>query len=213
MALSKAKVREILSKAGVDADHMQEALTEILDGNTASLDAIKEERDRYKEIAQRCENAEKELSMLKANGEKSPYKVKYEALVEERDALKKQFDDYKNSVAEKETLRKKKSAYRDLLKETGISEKRIDAVLRVSDFESLELGDDGKFTNAEKLAEDIRAEWGDFIATEKEEGAKVPNPPSGSSKQAPLTREEIVKIKDTTERQAAWQKYLDERKK
>ena len=190
-----------------------EKVDEIINAHIETVNGLKEEIDKYKADAGRLQSVESELETLKKSGEKSPYKVKYEALVEERDALQKQFDDYKNSVAEKETLRKKKSAYRDLLKETGISEKRIDAVLRVSDFESLELGDDGKFTNAEKLAEDIRAEWGDFIATEKEEGAKVPNPPSGSSKQAPLTREEIVKIKDTTERQAAWQKFLDERKK
>ena len=201
--------RKMLSAMGIEA----EKVDEIINAHIETVNGLKEEIDKYKADAGRLQSVESELETLKKSGEKSPYKVKYEALVEERDALQKQFDDYKNSVAEKETLRKKKSAYRDLLKETGISEKRIDAVLRVSDFESLELGDDGKFTNAEKLAEDIRAEWGEFIATEKEEGAKVPNPPSGSSKQAPLTREEIVKIKDTTERQAAWQKYLDERKK
>lgn len=201
--------RKMLSAMGIEG----EKIDEIINAHAETVNGLKEEIDKYKADSGRLKTVEEELETLKKSGEKSPYKVKYEALVEERDALQKQFDDYKSSVAEKETLRKKKSAYRDLLKETGISEKRIDAVLRVSDFESLELGEDGKFTNAEKLAEDIRTEWGDFIATEKEEGAKVPNPPSGSNKQAPLTREEIVKIKDTSERQAAWQKYLDERKK
>lgn len=201
--------RKMLSAMGIEG----EKIDEIINAHAETVNGLKEEIDKYKADSVRLKSVEDELETLKKSGEKSPYKVKYEALVEERDALQKQFDDYKNSVAVKETLRKKKSAYRDLLKDTGVSEKRIDAVLRVSDFESLELGDDGKFTNAAKLAEDIRAEWGDFIATEKEEGAKVPNPPAGSNKQAPLTREEIVKIKDTSERQAAWQKYLDERKK
>lgn len=201
--------RKMLSAMGIEA----EKVDEIINAHIETVNGLKEEIDKYKADAGRLQSVESELETLKKSGEKSPYKVKYEALVEERDALKKQFDDYKNSIAEKETLRKKKSAYRDLLKETGISEKRIDAVLRVSDVESLELGEDGKFTNSEKLAEDIRAEWGDFIATEKEEGAKVPNPPSGSSKGTPMTREEIMKIKDTGERQKAWAVFLENERK
>lgn len=214
MSLSKAKVREILSKAGVDAEHMTEAMTEILDGNTASLEAIKEERDQYKEAAQRYEAAKKELEAFQKNGEKSPYKVKYEAVVEERDALKQQFEDYKNGIAAEKTVAKKKEAYRQLLKDTGVSEKRLDAIIKVSDFENLELGEDGKFTNADKLTEDIKKEWADFITTQQEQGANVPNPPAANKVDTPMSREEIMKIKDTSERQEAWAKFLEnERKK
>lgn len=201
--------RKMLSAMGIDGDKIDE----IINAHAETVNGLKEEIDKYKADSVRLKTVEEELETLKKSGEKSPYKVKYEALVEERDELQKQFDDYKNSIAAKEVAAKKRSAYRQLLKDTGISEKRIDAVLKVSDFDTLELGEDGKFVNADKLAEDIRTEWGDFIATQKEEGATVPNPPAGNGKQAPLTREEIVKIKDTTERQAAWQKYLDERKK
>lgn len=201
--------RKMLSAMGIEGDKIDE----IINAHAETVNGLKEEIDKYKADSVRLKSVEDELETLKKSGEKSPYKVKYEALVEERDELQKQFDDYKNSIAAKEVAAKKRSAYRQLLKDTGISEKRVDAVLKVSDFDTLELGEDGKFVNAEKLAEDIRTEWGDFITTQKEEGATVPNPPAGSSKQTPLTREEIVKIKDTTERQAAWQKYLDERKK
>ena len=48
MALTKAQVKEILSTAGVDADHMSDAVEKILAGHTASIDALREERDTYK---------------------------------------------------------------------------------------------------------------------------------------------------------------------
>ena len=48
MALTKVKVREILSTAGVDADHMSEAVNAIIDGHVASIDALREENGNLK---------------------------------------------------------------------------------------------------------------------------------------------------------------------
>ena len=209
MALSKAKVREILSKAGVDAEHMQEALTEILDGNIASIEAVKEERDRYKENADKLPALQKELDVLKNNEGKSPYKVKYEALQEEMTDLKNQFDKYKADVTEKEVKAQKVDAYRKLLKETGVSEKRIDAVIKVSDIDKLKIDNEGNLEDKNELVKNIQSEWNDFIVTQSEQGAQTANPPQNTGV-TKMTHDEIYKKDDhgryvlsTAERQKA----------
>lgn len=205
-----ALTRRMLSAMGIEA----EKVDEIINAHAETVTGLKEEIDKYKADALRVESMEKELDALKKNGDKSPYKVKYEALVEERDNLQKEFEDYKSGIAAKETAAKKKDAYRQMLRECGIAEKRIEAVLKVSDFESLEFGEDGKVKDSDKLMDDIKKEWSEFITTEQQRGANVPNPPANNPSDKPLTREEIVKIKDTAERQKAWQEFLDnERKK
>ena len=60
----------------------------------------------------------------------------------------------------------KEAAYREILKAAGVSEKRIDSVIRVSDIDGIELGEDGKVKDAEKLTNSVKSEWADFIVTE-----------------------------------------------
>ena len=54
---------------------------------------------------------------------------------------------------------------------------------------------------ADKLVENIKKEWAEFIVKSTEKGAQVGNPPANGGKA--LSREEILKIKDTSERQKA----------
>ena len=94
--------------------------------------------------------------------------------------LKQAFDDYKAKQEAKETLAAKESAYRDLLKAAGVAEKRIPAVLKVSDLDGIELDKDGKVKDADKLTENVKTEWADFIPTTTETGAKTVTPPETS---------------------------------
>ncbi len=134
------------------------------------------------------QNAEDEVTKA------GKWKTKY-------DALKEDFETYKNDIAAKETKATRENAYRELLKEAGISEKRLASVLRVSDIDNLEM-EDGKFKDSEKLVEGIKEEWADFITTQEVHGAKTTNPPKNNGGSA-MTKEEIMKIKDTSERQKA----------
>lgn len=184
MALTNKRIKEILSKAGVTSENISEAVDEIMLGHNASIDALSEERDKYKKEAEKVASLQKDLDDAKtalANGDKSPYKVKFENLEEEHKKLQEEFDNYKADIASKETLSKKTDAYKSLLKEIGISEKRIDSVLKVSEFDKIEFDDDGKIKDADKLKESLKDEWSDFIVTEHEQGAKTPNPPSGGN--------------------------------
>jgi hypothetical protein len=196
MALTKAQVKEILSSAGVDSDHMSDAVDKIIAGHTASIEALREERDTFKAEAEKAGNAAKELEELKkASGKEDSFKVKYEAIKEE-------FAEYKKGIEAEHTKQSKLDAYKALLKEVGISEKRINAVAKVADLESIKLDKEGAIEGVEDLKKALKEEWSDFIVTESEKGASTPTPPTkgGGSK---MTREDILAIRDTAARQAA----------
>lgn len=209
MALTNANVKEILSKAGVDSEHMKDAVNEIIEGHTTSIEALREERDGYKEKAQKVEDLEKQLEkaqkdLEEANSDDSEqkYKTKYEMLKEE-------FKEYKKDIEAKATKENKAKAYKDILKEAGISEKRIDAVLKVSDIDSIEFDDEGKVKDKNDLLKSIKEEWSDFIQTADVQGAKTDNPPANTGGSKTLTKDDIMKVKDTSERQKLIKENID----
>ena len=113
--------RKMLKAMGIDDDKTEQ----IIEAHTETVSAIKAERDDFKVKAEKLDDVQRELDKIKERGEKDPYKVRYEALKEE-------FDNYKKEVTAKETTATKTAAYKALLKEAGISDKRIDAVVKVS---------------------------------------------------------------------------------
>lgn len=165
-----ALTRKFLSAMGIE----EEKIEQIISAHTEVTDALKDERDSYKAKAEENTNAKKELDALKKQGigddGKNPWKVKYDALNEE-------FTEYKTNIEKKQTEAKKTQALKALLKEIGISDKRIDAVAKVTDISSITLGEDGKITDVDKLQETLKQEWSDFIVTENKQGASVAEPP------------------------------------
>lgn len=193
-----ALTRKFLSALGIE----EEKADQIMQGHVETVDGLKAERDQYKADAEKLPGVQKELDDLKAAGDKDPWRVKY-------DALKEDFDNYKTQQTAKETKAAKQAAYRELLKDAGIAEKRIDAVLRVSDVDSVKLGKDGKIVDAENLTKSIKDEWADFIVSSELVGAKTPTPPVNNGGKV-MTREDIYKrdergqfMLDATQRQAA----------
>ena len=187
--------RKFLEALGVE----EKAQDQIMDKHSEVLNEIKVERDKYKEDAEKLPEIQKQLDKYKEDaekaakdGEKDPYKVKYEAIKEE-------FEAYKKGIADKEVKAKKTDAYKKLLKDAGVSEKRIEAVLKVSDVDGIEFDDDGNVKDSDKLTESIKTEWSDFIQTSSTAGAKVANPPSQSSGEKPdlgkLSIEEYIKAR------------------
>lgn len=175
MALTKAKVKEILSKAGVEAENMDAAVDSILNGHIASIDALREERDGYKKDAERLPDVQKELDDLKKAGEgKDDFEQKY-------NDLKKEYDTYKSDQSAKAEKAAKDKAYRAMLKEIGVSEKRIDSIMKITDLSDIKLDKEGSIEGLEDLKESSKTEWADFIATEDKQGAGTPNPPAGKT--------------------------------
>ena len=179
MALTKKQVKEILSAAGVDAEHMAEAVDAIMEGHIASVDALREERDSYKADAEKLPEVQKELDGLKLNSNGDSYKQLYEDEVSKNKKLQQQFDNFKADTKARDVLRSKEEAYRSLLAEAGIPEKRITAVLKVSELDKIELVD-GQIKDSETVIESIKKEWAGLIPETKKRGANVNNPPDGN---------------------------------
>lgn len=205
MALTKVKVREILSTAGVDADHMSEAVNAIIDGHVASIDALREENSNLKaelktanEKADKLDGVQKELDDLKKQNEDDAKAGK------DYDALKKKFDDYKAEINARDTKAAKEKALRDILKDLNISDKGAALVLKYQNFDGIELEDGGKIKGADDLRKSLKEDWGDYIVKSEKKGAETATPPGGNGgSKGYKTKEDIINIKDRAERQQA----------
>lgn len=183
-----ALTRKLLKGMGLTEEQMDT----IIEAHTETVDGIKSDLARYKADAEKLPGVQEELKTLKAKGD--------DGWKDKHDKVKKEFDDYKKVQLQKETKSAKESAYRELLKSAGISEKRIDSVLKVTDLSGIEL-EDGKIKNAEDVRKSIKEEWADFVVTTNQRGADQKNPPANNG--GVMNRDDIFKIKDASERQAA----------
>ena len=169
----------------------------IMDEHVGVTDELKAQRDKYKADAEKLPEVLKQLDAFKGGED---YKAKYEK--EHGD-----FEAYKQKIAQDAETEKVKAAYRKLLTEEKISEKRLDAVIRLTDFTKMKLDKDGNLVDADKLRSDIKSEWSDYIQTETVKGAKVETPPyNGNGK---MTKDQILAINDTAARQKAIAENLD----
>lgn len=170
-----------------------EQIDTIIEAHTETTDALKEERDSYKADAAKLPAIQQELDDLKSKGDDG-FEKKY-------NDLKAEYDQYKQEQADRANKAAIESAYKALLKEAGVSDKRVASILRVTDLSGAKLDKDGNLKDRDKMAESIKAEWSDFIQTADVKGADTKTPPKNSG--GSMTKEDILKIKDTTERQQA----------
>lgn len=172
-----ALTRKFLSAMGIEDDKVDQ----IIEAHTSTVNALKEDRDNFKADAEKLPAVQKELDTLKAaEGKEDAWKVKYDAKVEEIETLQKEYQQYKDGVTAKETAAKKQSAFRALLQKAGVSEKRLDAVMKVSDVDKVELTDEGAIKDADSLENKIKEEWADFIVQESVKGANTATPPANT---------------------------------
>lgn len=156
----------------------EEQVDSIIEAHTETVDGLKNQITTYKADAEKLQEVQRELDDLK-NGD--DWKSKY-------DAEKAAHDKTKSEHTAKEVAAKKNTLYRTLLKDAGVDEKRIDSVLKLTDFTAIDL-DGEKLKDADALTTKIKDEWKDFIAVEGTKGANVDNPPpsgtSGGAKSIP----------------------------
>ena len=176
----------------------EEQVDSIIEEHTSVTDALKEQAQKYKADAEKLSAVQKELDDLKAGGD--DWEDKY-------NAEHKAFEDYKKDIESKAELSKTKDAYKALLKSQDISEKRIDTILKLTDFSEIKLTKEGKIANEEKVIDKIKEDWSDLIATRSESGASVDTPPK--SGKAYASKDEIMKIRDASERQKAISENLE----
>lgn len=169
-----ALTRKFLSALGIEADKIDEIITAHSETVTALKDQIanyKSDMEKYKADAEKLPGVQQELDNLKSEKAKDkPFEQKY-------NDIKNEYDQYKQGQQEKETTAKKREAYKSLLKEAGVSEKRLDSILRVTDLKDIKIGEDGKIEGADELTKGIKSEWSEFISKSYKKGADVTDPP------------------------------------
>lgn len=186
--------RSWLKGIGIEAEKVEaiiEAHTEVTTRMQAEIDELKP----FKEDAKKLPKVQKELN--EATEKIAKYEENEKKYKDEHQA----FEDFKKEVETKEANAKLKDAYKALLRANNVDEKRYDAILKVTNFADLKLDDKGKFENEKDLNEAIKADWKDFIVKTESKGQEVENPPANGGNK--MTKEQIMAIKDTGERQKA----------
>lgn len=178
-----ALTRKFLTAMGIEAEKIDEIITahaETVDGLKEERDTARKEVEQYKKAADKLPDVEKELNELKEKVKKDakdPYEPKY-------NELKEEFDKYKADIEAKEITSKKESAYKTLLKEAGVPDKIVDAILKGTDISAIELTEDGKIKDADEKTKAVKTEWEGYIQTEGKQGAKTPTPPENNGGEA-----------------------------
>lgn len=187
--------RKFLKGIGItdeQADAIIEAHTSVTERMQIEIDNLK----KFEEDAKKLPEVQKELDKA------TKMVADYEDLNKKYEDEKSAFEAFKKDIDAKNSLAAVKDAYKALLKSARVDDKRLDTIMKVTDFASLKLNKEGKFDNEKDLAEAIKTEWADFIVTKSERGEHVDTPPATGSG-TKLSKEQIMKIKDTSERQKA----------
>nr|DAQ70914.1 MAG TPA: minor structural protein [Caudoviricetes sp.] len=181
MALERKTLREILEDETTDTSGKLKKILDVLHEETDTLQNQLDEKNAALAKAEKDRDA--------ANGGKQ--------------AAEKALTDYKAQQTQKDTHAAKEAKFRELLKSAGVLDKYADRVVRLSgeDIDKLELDDKGEVKDAKKHTDSLKNDWADFVGTTTTTGAKVDTPPTNTGSK--MTKEQIINIKDASERQAA----------
>ena len=176
----------------------EEQVDSVVEAHTETVDGLKSQMAGYKTDAEKLEGVQRELDDLKAKGGED-YKSKY-------DSEHAAFEKYKNDQNAKESAALTERQYREQLNALGITGKRADSIVRLTDLSTVKVKD-GKLEDADGVKKGIQTDYADFIPKTRTDGADPADPPHSGGK---MSREEIYKKDDkgryllsTAERQKA----------
>lgn len=184
-----ALTRKFLTALGIEADKADE----IINVHQETLADVKAERDRYKADAEKLPGVQAEFEKAKATAKNGG----------DYDKLKKEFDDYKAEVAGKELRAKKADILREIAKDAGLSEAGIAKVIKYQDYDKLELDDKGAAKDKAAVLKALKEEWPEYITKQHTEGVNTATPPANTGGKKYASKQEIMEIKNTAERQQA----------
>lgn len=171
----------------------EEQVDSVIEEHIDTVKALQDDVATYKADAEKLPSVQKELDDLKAEKGDS-WKKKYE---DEHAA----FEKFKTEQGEKDTRAAKERAFREIIKAAGVSEKRREAVFKISNLDELELDADGKAKNGDAITKKIKEEFADFVENIGDTGAHVATPPTNVG--GKMTKDQILSIKDGGERRKA----------
>lgn len=176
----------------------EEQIEGIIEGHKETLEGYKRDIEALKADSEKLKEVQRELDDLK-KGDGNDYKKLYE---DEKAAHSKTKNDY----AAKETAATNERLFRARLTEIGITGKRADQILKMTDLSAFEV-ENGAYKDAAAVDTHIRTEWSEFVPEKGKKGADVPNPPGNTGGR--MTKEQIMAISDRSERQRTIAKNLD----
>lgn len=184
-----ALTRKMLTAMGIEPDKVDQ----IIESHSETVEGLKKQAEELRETASKVPTLEKEIEDLKAAQPTEDWQAKY-------DELKSEYDGFKDKVEKEQAEAEKARLYRAMLRESGVDERRIEAIMKVTDLEKVSV-EDGAIAEPDSVRQAIADEWGAFITQTSTQGAKVEEPPTSAG--AKMTRDEIMTIKDTSARQKA----------
>ncbi len=201
--------RKFLSELGLN----DETSDLIIKEHTGVTDALKADSqknaDKIADLQKQLDDSKKEIAVYadklsNANAkisefEREDFKSKYDSKVQELENLK---SDY----AAKESATNRKNVLSKKLKNLGYSDSATSIIVNRSDFpDKIQLDENGNATNIDDVITGIQNE-SDFagFTPHKDNSAHMPsNPPGNNGKSNSMTKEKIMSIKNTAERQKA----------
>ena len=186
-----ALTHKFLKALGIDAEQVELIITEhqnTLADIKKDKDEAVEQANKYKEDAEKLKTVQTELD-------------KYKDADKNYKELKAEYEKYKGEQTAKETKANKTKAFKKLLADMKVSEKWHDRVVKGTDLDGVELDENGAIKDVEALKKSITDEWGDCIETTGTAGADTKTPPKNTG--GKMSKDEILKIEDASERQAA----------
>lgn len=208
MAFGIKQIKAFLSENGMPIEALDKVAEDICARHKADIDAIREERDEYKQKISDATNLKEELEKVKGElekatakieqAEKDDYKGKYEFEKAEKEKLKADYE-------AKDKAAREDAAITEWALAKGYSDKGAKMIVKHGGLRGKVTFDkEGKATIADDLWNDIDSEWSDYKKPpETVDNVKVQKPPVNNGSKSTKTKAEIMEIKDAGERQKA----------
>lgn len=194
--------RSDLAALGIEPEKIQTLIDwhmETVKGLQAEIDRSKDTNDKLTNVQAELDKVKKDLESANktiAAAEKDDYKGKYESATQELEKLKA-------DTAAKEAATAKQTALKGKLKEAGYSDRAMSLIIRNGFANDVTLGEDGKATNLDDVIKSIQSDndFSGFTPEVKETKHTPANPPANAGGGKAITKEEIMAITNTAERQ------------
>lgn len=204
-----AFTRKFLAAQGIEADKadvIMAAHVEVVDYHKEQYSELKEQISTLKqqaaeanELTVKLEEANKKLEAY----EKDDYKGKYESEKAAREKLE-------SDIANKETNAKKDNALKALLKDKKYSDEAAKLIVRKGGYtDKIELDENGGVKNADSILGDVQNDFSMFTPKISNQVVNPAAPPANSGGAKKPTKEEIMNIKNTEERQRAMAQNME----
>lgn len=200
--------RSDLAALGIEPEKIQTIIewhSETVKALQAKINEGEDNASKLAEVQAELEQTKKDLSNANKAieaAQKDDYKGKYESVTKELETLR-------SDVAAKETATAKQAALKEELKKAAYSDRAINLIIRNGFANSVEIGEDGKATNLETVIKSIQSDndFSGFTPQVEDTSHHPANPPANTGGKKAITKEEIMEIKNTSDRQQMIAQY------